>query len=453
MRRPSIVIGLGVAVLVGVTAFLAVHHDTSNAMVRTLMVGQSPTLIAIDSRTARAFVLDQGSGARNSGGGIVAGTIRTLDTRTGALVRTAPAGTGPNDVAVDEQTGRAFVLNSYMHNGGQGTVTVLDARSGQIVRTTPVGDAPFAVDLDASAGRVFVLNAPDGAVRWHARYALVSVLDATSGRLVGGLNPAPGDGQGVGPVSLALDTPRRRAFLTVGGPRGGTVIDVFDTHSDALVRRVPLGVTNGVVTVSATTGRAFVFEDKRVLVLDSARGRIIRVIRHPIDGQPIGDERTGRVFVAEQGWNVTSPTAPNWGRTEAGTLHVLDARTAASAVALPIEWPDGVAIDEYTGQLLVGHAGPKRSDGTFMGVGHVDVRDGRTGRLLRDIPVGVGPGAIAVDPRTGQALVVNEGGAIRVVDAWGWVPTWLRQHIPMLPPPPAPVRQVPSSVSVIALNR
>lgn len=109
-------------------------------------------------------------------------------------------------------------------------------------------------------------------------------------------------------------------------------------------------------------------------------------------------------------------------------------------------------MDARTGHLLIAHAGPERSDGAFMGNGHVDVRDGRTGRLLRTITVGVAPGALAVDTRTGRLFVVNEGGNVPAVDAWSWLPAWLRRRLPLFPPSPAPTRQVPGSVSMIALT-
>ncbi len=158
MRASRLAISLAGAALAALAVSLIIHHD--DVMVRTIAVGQNPALFAIDNLTGRAFVLDAGTLARNAGGGIVEGTIHTLDIRTGTLLRTVPAGTEPDDVAVDEQTGRVFVLNSYAHNGGQGTVTVLNAQSGKIVRTTQVGDLPTALALDVSAGRVFVLNAP-----------------------------------------------------------------------------------------------------------------------------------------------------------------------------------------------------------------------------------------------------------------------------------------------------
>ncbi|HWE60413.1 MAG TPA: hypothetical protein VHB98_01755, partial [Chloroflexota bacterium] len=168
-----------------------------------------------------------------------------------------------------------------------------------------------------------------------------------------------------------------------------------------------------------------------------------------LSGLPILDQRTDRLFVAEQDGSA-APNAPNWGRTEAGRLHVLDARTGVQRRTLPIEWPDELAVDLHTGWLLIGHAGVELSDGVFAGNGHVDVRDGRTGRLLRTMPVGVAPGSLAVDERTHRALVVNGGGQVPATDPWGWLPASVRRHVSL--PPPPPVRTVPSSVSVITLQ-
>src|SRR5579875_2530919 len=119
---------------------------------------------------------------------------------------------------------------------------------------------------------------------------------------------------------------------------------------------------------------------------------------------------------------------------------MLDARTGALLGKLSVEWPDGLAIDPRSGDLLILHAGPKRADGSYVGVGHVDVRDGRTGHLMRTIGVGVAPVALAVDRQTGQALVVNAGGMVRVADSWGWLPLAVRQRLPLLPPSPGPTR-------------
>lgn len=449
MRASRSIISVASATAAGLAALLMLHR--ADQPVRTIQVGQNPGVIAVDARTGRAFVLDNGSLGFNTSGGIAEGSIHTLDTRSGRVLITVPAGTAPDDVAVDEQTGRVFVLNSYMHNGGQGTVSVLDARSGQIVQTTQVGDIPSALALDTRADRLFVLNVANGIHAQHAHYAQVSVLDAASGRLIGGFNPIAGaDLSGYG--GMAVDGPRHRIWLAVSSPRGSAALEVFDTRTNAIAGRIPLGTTTGAtIALSSATGRAFVFAPGRMLVLDAARMRVIRVIPSPSYSQPLVDERTGRIFMAEQAWNATQ-NAPNWGRTETGSLRILDARTGNAVATLPIEWPDGMAIDEQSGQIMISHAGAKRDDGAFVGHGHVDVRDGFTGRLLWTIPVGVGPAAMTVDARTRQALVVNEGGQVPAVDRWGWLPAAVRQCLSFIPPPPGPTRNVSSSVSLIPLG-
>ena len=72
---------------------------------------------------------------------------------SGTVVRTVAVGAGASTMAVDERTGRAFVVNT-MDN----SVSVLDARSGAVVRTVAVGALPVDVALDEAGGRVWVVN-------------------------------------------------------------------------------------------------------------------------------------------------------------------------------------------------------------------------------------------------------------------------------------------------------
>lgn len=59
----------------------------------------------------------------------------------------------------------------------------------------------------------------------------------------------------------------------------------------------------------------------------------------------------------------------------------------------------------------------------------LSVLDARIGELLRTIAVGVGPRAIAVDERTGQVVVANNGGMVQATTTTRWrrIPTWLRR--------------------------
>src|SRR5438132_4054502 len=117
-------------------------------------------------------------------------------TGTSTIVRTTTVGVGPGDIQVDEQSGRAFVINM-----GSNTVSVLDTHTGALVQTVDMGRAtvpahrptprgPFALTIDARAGRVVVADISGG----------VSTLDARSGRL---LRTVP---SGFWPEQVAVDT-------------------------------------------------------------------------------------------------------------------------------------------------------------------------------------------------------------------------------------------------------
>jgi YVTN family beta-propeller protein len=91
-----------------------------------------------------------------------------------------------------------------------------------------------------------------------------------------------------------------------------------------------------------------------------------------------------------------------------------------------------------------------------MGSGSVSVLDARSGRLLRTIPVGVAPSAIAVDERAGRAFILNSGGTWEDKggpDTWRWVPAWIRHHLPFLQQQKTRLHPAPTSVSVIDNTR
>src|SRR5438093_2132787 len=60
-------------------------------------------------------------------------------------------------------------------------------------------------------------------------------------------------------------------------------------------------------------------------------------------------------------------------------------------------------------------------------VGEVSVLDARNGALLTNVAVGAGPVAMAVDERTGRAIVANAGGSVAASDFWRFQPIRARQ--------------------------
>jgi DNA-binding beta-propeller fold protein YncE len=126
----------------------------SGTLLRTTSVGPTAAL-AVDATASRALALTQGS--PNSHGQLGAGgTVRVLDTRSGVVLRTVRlkqalllGGMMAPAVAVDEQTGRAFVTD-VLRNG----VWVLNTRSGTIVRTVTLRPTPTIPRQEAPRAQV-----------------------------------------------------------------------------------------------------------------------------------------------------------------------------------------------------------------------------------------------------------------------------------------------------------
>lgn len=396
MKHTPILAGLALLALLG-GAIGGAHRPDGNPVVGTVTIGPDPGTLVVDTQTGRAFIGDQSS-AR----------VDVLDTATGTrvgAVAPSPAGTQVDDLAADERLGRIFVLSAPGLGAPllRGYVSMLDARSGRLLRTTPVtlGGALGWLAVDRRARHVFVLGFPDylpvGTTPDPVRDAVrVSVLDALSGCLV---------------RALTLLLPHQPL-------QSGAFADS------------PLGVDQ-------RTGRVFVsrFDGARLSVLDAGTGRLLRRVvvgRNAPRFPPLAvvmDARHGRAFVVA--------------RSE-GTVGVLDSRSGRVLRTLNVGGRlGGATVDSRTGRLVVTIGDASAQAGTLAGPGLVGVLDGRSGILLRTIRVGSGPRAVAVDERTGHAIVVTSGGTLPAPATWRWLPAWLRQGLPVLPSPGLRTRAIP----------
>lgn len=428
MIRRRLLPWLALPALLLLAGAVALRHADGSILLRTVTVagGVPPTsAIAVDARTRRAFVLGGND------------TVVMLDSRTGAVLGRIRASTAAIALAVDERTGRVFVVNSFMHAGGAGTVSVLDARSGHLLRTVAVRNVPYAVAVDERAGRVFVLNASAGSdIRGP-----VSILDAGSGRLLrtvfAGANGAPL----IDPHTLAVDTRRGRLFVVTGGllDNGpGNVLSVLDATTGQIIQSQ--AISPGGVAVDEQIGRAYLSESGVLEVLDSASGRaLIKAQAGPDFGVPLVDARRGRLFLS-------TPTGITI--RDSGSGAILHTVTLSRYSATPL------AVDERTGRVLVAVIGAyDPSTYSPTGYGRVSVVDGRSGAVLYTVTVGPGPQAAAIDPATGHAFIVTSGGTAPIAARWAWLPPWLRRWLPFLPAPGPSTRVVPAGVSVIDTRR
>jgi len=450
---------LGLTVLLLLAGALAMRGAVVYPVLATAPVGTAPVAIAVDARTGRAFVVNN----RDN-------TVSVLDTRTGALLRTVAVGQGPTGIAVDERDGRVVVTDAAMRVDAQAgqlvsfllsigaprDVSLLDATSGRLLRRISAAVSPLPPMVDARRGQVIIATyANDGLDSERVR-----VLATASGRLVHSLMMEG--------ITLAAAADSRdnhlilvRAPVDFDGLLGAASVDVLDTSSGRIVRRSGLGglPVPGALAIDEMTGRAFLLTADvatnrgTVVVIDTRSGRLLHST--PLPGAPAAvamDARTGHVFVSTQGpvtraIGVTSVTLRPVGP---GRVVVLDARTGAllRMVAVGVA-PGALAVDGRSGRVFVANAGPVDRLGNASERGTVSVLDARSGVVRRTVTVGLDPDAIAVDERVGRAFVVSVGGTLRTTDAWGWLPRGLPRWASFLPPPGPRLRTVPSAVSML----
>jgi DNA-binding beta-propeller fold protein YncE len=281
------------------TGRLSMLDTCSGAIVRTVTVGLLPQGVAVDERTGRVFV----AGEDSSG----VGNVAVLDAMSGRVLRTVAVGQAPGPMAVDQRTGRAFVINQ-----NSDSVSVLDTHSGALVRTTNLGRDLFAVAVDEQTGRVFVANDID--LRANGGVSVpngsVSILDATSGRLVRSVTV------GMFPTAVAVDARSGRVVVASKGPvdsnlvpLGNGTVTVLDARSGAVLRTVAVGTFPVAIAVDERAGRAFVV---------NARGTTVRI------SQGWWEQAVQWLQPARLPW-VPRPASPSLIHSATGSVSVLDA--------------------------------------------------------------------------------------------------------------------------------
>jgi YVTN family beta-propeller protein len=392
-------------------------------LVRTVAVGGALGRVALDERSGRAFVLDHHTN-----------TVRVLDAATGTPLHAITAGAYPSLVALDARRGHLFVAA-----WADDAVRMLDAATGVVQRVVALGHGPGpgGMALDVRRGRLFVTNYVEGTVR---------VLDTTSGRLLRTVRV------GGSPRRLAVDERTGRVFLVRNDERGHALL-VLDARDGAVRRRLRLDRTPGpaYVAVDARAGRAVVVNTLAGTVTTFDTRRLVVVRSTGVGGTPRAvavDDRTGRVFVAQSG---------------AAGVAMLDSHTGALVRIVRVgAGPFALAADGRAGRIVVASWGqpvdprtwywsPDAAGGTTAG--SVSLLDARTGEVVRQVATGPIPLAVAVDERRGRAVVTNAGGTTAAPDPWAWVPSWLRERMHELIPAPPGLRALPGSVSVVDTRR
>jgi len=501
---------LGVAILVvliiGAGALMLRSSSDREPVIATITTDRFPMLIALDAQSERALV-----GSANSA------RLRLIDIKTGTLISSITLsqplsflwsqGAGN----IDERTGRVYISGQTYNGPVSSSLSVFDMRSGRVVRAAPlprsIGGSNVAPAIDLRTRRIFLWRNtvvfPSGSFAMRVE---VSVLDAITLRLLTttavSVRPNPNTGWGMSGSPVAVDTRTRRVFA---GDIESNSLGLLDARTGRLLSTIALRPTrNGVggtpqvptPIVDESLGRVYVVDSANGIlhILDAANGRVVRdVPTGPFAGMPLINHRARRLYIFHTSGavsvldavsgrlagatppnsNPSASTYPYFGfgysgasvdeRTgrvfivngQAGTVNVLDGASGRRVRTVGVcQHPSGVAIDALSGRVYVTCTGPWDPKRGPTGRGSVSVLDGRTGRVLHTIPVGVGPAVVSLDTRSQRALVVNMlGSGSPAVDAWAWLPVPLRHALPFLPRASSRPSPPSSSVTVIDTSR
>lgn len=283
------------------------------------------------------------------------GALTVAPAAAAPKARTMPTGRGPSAVAVNSVTGAVYVAN------GDGSITVLGRDPAH------VGGTPGDLAIDESTGRVYVANRLAGTV---------TVLDAA-----GALQSVVPSGVGAAVLDVASDDNK----VYVGSGRTGSVgvVDTIGSVLDALLS----GPGQGFGGVRVDAGRQLAYltniDGNSVEVLDLDAGDFVASI--PVGQAPTGlalHTASNTLYVANSGIHHLS-VVDCATRTERTTILL---RSEASAVAV------------------------RQSDNTVYANGGPDgiVRiDGSGGKTSGELSLGINPGGVAVDQRTGTVYVTD----------------------------------------------
>lgn len=411
---------LGLLLVVAVSVLILERRD-QNPVMRTVPLGLFPGELAVDEQTGRVFVVNY-----------MSTTVDVLDATTGALLDARTVGSNggahPETVVVDARTGHAFVTTD------DDRVSVFDARNGALLSASTLGQSAQAGGVDEQRGRIFITNLDS---------STVNVLDSRSAAMV---RTVP---VGATPVSVGVDQQTGRVFVVNDGDN---TVSVLDGSTGSVVRVVRVGQAPRQVVVSVPLREVFVANtgDHSVSVLDATTGAVLYTMRFrtgkaSAPPRVAVDDRTGRAFVA---------IGNQFFLLDARSGRLLHQTRLNSVVA-------AMAVDQRRGRILVATPGNLDRQLHFVGNSTVTVLDARTGAIRRTVQVGVGADYIGIDERAGRAFVVNANvnpdGSLASIAAptsnWPRALQWLRAWLPIPGHSPTSAPDGRGSVTVLDTSR
>jgi YVTN family beta-propeller protein len=313
--------------------------------------GQQPMAVAVNETTGKVYVLNHDSRS-----------VTVIDGKTRTAGAAIGVGRGPEGIAVNPVTNQVYVANA-----GDSSVTVIDGATDKVIATVPTGAYCQALAVNPVTNKIYVAN----------NYAhSVTVID-------GATHETTTVRVGQGPRGIAVNPVTNRIYVVNYGSKDATVIDGLTNAATS----VATGKHPWAVAVDSRANKTYVVNEDSasISILDGATGRVRDV---PVGEMPFAialNPATNKAYVLTYA---------------ADTMVVIDGFSGAvtNTVTLAAH-PSAIAVNPRTNQIYI--ASQKTAS--------VLVLDGGTNAIAATLKSGDLPYAMAVDSTANQVYVANFG--------------------------------------------
>jgi DNA-binding beta-propeller fold protein YncE len=333
-----------------------------------------------------------------------------------AAQSTVAVGQGPSAIAINIATGTAVVANTAAN-----TVSIVNLNTAPptVTATLPVGPSPTGVAVDDILNLALVVNSGTGTGGNSVSVVNLAAPAVTSTISLSGYTPLPAPtGQAIAPVSIGINPLTHRAIVVDTFTNTSTIIDLVNANPGATP---PCGTPPCVLLTAGGSANPISTGQSPQVTIDPR-----------LNWALVSPGGVGTVSIVDLG---LPASAGNSGRLPAA-IATYSLSTTAQGIALNTETrqlfltdPDNTAVtsfselDQTFGSITTvkGQVAAAVNPLTNIGVavassGSAYVFDLNAGQPLpattgtpTGIAVGTNPAAVAIDPTTNTAIVVNQG--------------------------------------------
>jgi YVTN family beta-propeller protein len=250
------------AVALAQDAVTVFDRDKSSAA--TVKVGKSPVALAINEKTNRIYVANNG-----------AGSVSVIDGTNDAVVATLDVGSLPYVLAVNPVTNKIFVSNTFSNE-----ITLIDGTTNA-TNKIKAGSADSIV-IDTKRDRAYLIG-------WEG--TSLTVLDSKPA-IIG---KVPMGGMHL--WGMAVDEAAGKLYVTRAGKAELATVD----ETSGSVTNIATGATPCAVALNPATNLIYVanHEDDSVTVLDGTQSKVLATVKVGEKPQGIAiDAKANRIYVA-----------------------------------------------------------------------------------------------------------------------------------------------------------